>query len=90
MLVYIRPSFCYKCCDLAIPSKSYRAQGNCAIRSSIFNHIPHDGNTHPCHACRRYQRRTRVERHVARAALHDRILESHLRLAQGQSQTLIT
>ena len=90
MLIYLQPSFCYKCCDLAIPSKSYRAQGNCAIRSSIFNHIPHDGNAYTRHARRRYQRCARVERHVARAALHDRILESHLRLAQGQSQTQIT
>ena len=69
--------------DLAISPKRHRAAGDNAIRDSLLHHAAHHGNADPRHARRRDQGRTRVERHDARPAFHDRFLESHLRLAKG-------
>ena len=81
-------------CDLAISPKRHRATGDNAIRNSVLHHAAYDGNAHPCDARRCDQGRTRVERHNARPAFHDRLLESklesHLRLAEGTVLTHVT
>lgn len=55
-----------------------------SIRSPVFNHAARDGNAHARHAHHCDQRRARVEWHDTHPAIHDRFLEYHLCLAQGQ------
>ncbi len=68
---------------VALTPKRYRVAGDGSIRSPVFYLTAHDGNAHTRHARRRDQGRARVERHDSRPAFHDRLLESHLCLAQG-------
>ena len=69
--------------DPVISPKRHRAAGDNAIRDSVLYHTAHDGNADPCDARRCDQGCPCMERHDACPAFHDRLLESHLRLAQG-------
>ena len=69
--------------DPVISPKRHRATGDNAICDSVLYHTAHDGNADPCDARRCNQGCPCMERHDACPAFHDRLLESHLRLAQG-------
>ena len=61
-----------------------------AIRFCITLLTSYNRNAHPCHARLWDQGRTFVERHDARSAFHDQLLESHLCLAQGTVRSHVT